>query len=94
MNSQPHPKPHPKPHSPADVPRGALACVTGRFQPLHDQHLELFEIALTHCEHLIIAITNPDPGARQAETELGPSPYRCGQSVYLLRASPADQACN
>lgn len=63
MNSQPHPKPH----SLADIPRDSLACVTGRFQPLHDQHLELFEIALAHCEHLIIAITNPDPGARQAE---------------------------
>ena len=45
----------------------SLACVTGRFQPIHEQHLELFEIALKHCDHLIIAITNPDPGARHQE---------------------------
>ena len=38
-----------------------LACVTGRFQPVHGQHLELFEIALQSSEHLIVAVTNPDP---------------------------------
>ena len=46
----------------------ALGCVTGRFQPLHAQHLELFGIALAQCEHVVVAITNPDLGARHHET--------------------------
>lgn len=44
-----------------------LACVTGRFQPVHDQHLELFELAMRRAEHLVVAVTNPDPSARQEE---------------------------
>lgn len=44
-----------------------IGCVTGRFQPVHRQHMELFDIALDRCEHLVVAITNPDPGARRQE---------------------------
>ena len=44
-----------------------LGCVTGRFQPVHAQHLELFGIALSQCAHVIVAITNPDPEARHEE---------------------------
>jgi cytidyltransferase-like protein len=44
-----------------------LACVTGRFQPVHQQHLELFEIALRDADHLVVAITNPDAGSRYEE---------------------------
>ncbi len=44
-----------------------LTCVTGRFQPVHDQHLELFEIALRDADHLVVAITNPDTGAYHEE---------------------------
>jgi nicotinamide-nucleotide adenylyltransferase len=44
-----------------------LGCVTGRFQPVHDQHLELFELVAAECEHLVVAITNPDSGARREE---------------------------
>jgi nicotinamide mononucleotide adenylyltransferase len=40
-----------------------LSCVTGRFQPVHDQHLELFEIALAESAHLVVAVTNPDSGS-------------------------------
>lgn len=40
-----------------------LSCVTGRFQPVHDQHLDLFEIALSNSAHLVVAVTNPDSGA-------------------------------
>lgn len=43
-----------------------LACVTGRFQPLHRQHVALFALALQEAEHLIVAITNPDAGALYA----------------------------
>lgn len=44
-----------------------LGCVTGRFQPVHGQHLSLFGIALQSCRHLVVAITNPDSAAWQAE---------------------------
>lgn len=44
-----------------------LGCVTGRFQPLHRQHVELFGIALSRCDRLVVAITNPDPGSRRPE---------------------------
>lgn len=43
-----------------------LAAVTGRFQPVHDQHLELFALALAEHDHLVVAVTNPDTGARHA----------------------------
>ncbi|GAA3224976.1 nicotinamide-nucleotide adenylyltransferase [Pseudonocardia petroleophila] len=43
-------------------------CVTGRFQPVHDQHLELIGIALAECDHVIVAVTNPDPDARHEES--------------------------
>ncbi len=49
------------------VARFGLGCVTGRFQPVHDQHLELIGIALAECAHVIVAVTNPDPGARHEE---------------------------
>ncbi|QEC46912.1 cytidyltransferase [Baekduia soli] len=45
----------------------ALACVTGRFQPPHAQHLELFAIALRDAERLVVAVTNPDSAARRPE---------------------------
>lgn len=44
-----------------------LGCVTGRFQPVHAQHLELFGIALAECEHLVVAVTNPDRAAHHRE---------------------------
>lgn len=44
-----------------------LGCVTGRFQPVHRQHVDLFGIVLRDCAHLIVAVTNPDQAARRAE---------------------------
>lgn len=44
----------------------SLAAVTGRFQPVHAQHLELFALALAEHDHLVVAVTNPDTGARHA----------------------------
>ncbi|MBW0114168.1 adenylyltransferase/cytidyltransferase family protein [Pseudonocardia abyssalis] len=43
-------------------------CVTGRFQPVHDQHLELIGVALAECDHVIVAVTNPDTEARHEES--------------------------
>ncbi len=44
-----------------------FGCVTGRFQPVHGQHLSLFAIALQRCQHLLVAITNPDSSACEVE---------------------------
>ena len=46
---------------------GVLACVTGRFQPVHADHLNLFRRALLDCGRLVVGITNPDPGTLRAE---------------------------
>lgn len=67
-------------HPGGAYPDSALACVTGRFQPVHRQHLSLFEIALAHSDHLLVAITNPDSGALQADPA---SPHR-----HMLTANP------
>jgi cytidyltransferase-like protein len=45
----------------------SLAAVTGRFQPVHAQHLELFGHALRHHDELVVAVTNPDTGSRRRE---------------------------
>ena len=46
----------------------SVAAVTGRFQPVHAQHLELFALALAAHDRLVVAVTNPDTGARHAES--------------------------
>jgi cytidyltransferase-like protein len=46
-------------------PATVAGCVTGRFQPLHLGHLDLFLRVLAQRQHLIVGITNPDPSARQ-----------------------------
>jgi cytidyltransferase-like protein len=60
-----------EPPAPADRAAGtavnSLGCVTGRFQPVHEQHLQLFGIALQRCDHLVVAVTNPDTDARREE---------------------------
>ncbi len=60
-----------------------LSCVTGRFQPVHDQHLELFDYALDRSRHLIIAITNPDPGARY-ESPASTHRHRDGDNPFTF----------
>lgn len=49
----------------------SLACVTGRFQPVHRDHVWLFGAALAEHDELVVAVTNPDPGARRVETSSG-----------------------
>lgn len=74
----------------------ALVCVTGRFQPVHAQHLELFEIALRDGDHLVVAVTNPDVGARRAEAASAhrhracANPFTFFERVHMLRAALAD----
>lgn len=45
----------------AGVSSGDLVCITGRFQPLHRDHLRLMLDAAGQAERLIVAITNPYP---------------------------------
>ena len=77
--------------------RTALACVTGRFQPVHEQHLELFEIALRDADQLIVAITNPDHGARHEEPTSAhrhrdsANPFTYYERVRLLTAALTDR---
>ena len=69
-----------------------FGCVTGRFQPIHEQHLELFDIALTECKHLIVAVTNPDTGARHEEPTSNhrhtdsANPFTYFERVQLIQA--------
>jgi cytidyltransferase-like protein len=70
-----------------------LACVTGRFQPVHVQHLDLFEIALRDADHLVVAVTNPDSGARHQEATSAhrhlpeANPFTYFQRTRLLQAA-------
>ncbi|MGQ0574987.1 MAG: adenylyltransferase/cytidyltransferase family protein [Pseudonocardia sp.] len=70
-----------------------LACVTGRFQPVHLQHVELFEIALRRADHLVVAVTNPDAGARHVESTSNhrhrgcANPFTFYERVRLLTAA-------
>jgi nicotinamide-nucleotide adenylyltransferase len=72
-----------------------LTCVTGRFQPVHRQHLELFEIALRDADHLVVAVTNPDPGARRKEAasthrhRASANPFTYFERLQLLAAALA-----
>jgi cytidyltransferase-like protein len=79
----------------ASDPVSRLACVTGRFQPVHKQHLELFEIALLGADHLVVAITNPDPASRHEEPTSAhrhlaeSNPFTYFERVRLLQAALA-----
>jgi nicotinamide mononucleotide adenylyltransferase len=77
------------------MPRSALSCVTGRFQPVHRQHLDLFLEALGTSERLIVAVTNPDPGTREPRTESAhrhlpeANPFTFYERLRLVRAALA-----
>ncbi|MBW0106069.1 adenylyltransferase/cytidyltransferase family protein [Pseudonocardia sp. KRD291] len=70
-----------------------LGCVTGRFQPVHGQHLELVELALQRCAHVLVAVTNPDTGARHTEPTSAhrhtgaANPFTYVERVWLLDAA-------
>lgn len=72
-----------------------LACVTGRFQPVHHQHVDLFEIAARPGDHLVVAVTNPDTGALRADPasphrHLGSAnPFSYYQRTRMLQAALA-----
>ncbi|GAA4839557.1 hypothetical protein GCM10023201_31620 [Actinomycetospora corticicola] len=73
----------------------SLAAVTGRFQPVHAQHLDLFAHALADHDELVVAVTNPDRGARRREATSAhrhtdaANPFTFYQRVRLLTAALA-----
>jgi nicotinamide-nucleotide adenylyltransferase len=78
---------------------GGPACVTGRFQPVHDDHLRLFRIALAERGRLIVGVTNPDPASRRPEPASAhrhlpeSNPFTFAERVELIVAAlGADEA--
>lgn len=49
-------------------PRRDLGVIHGRFQVLHNDHLKYLLAGKTCCRHLVVGITNPDPGQTRSET--------------------------
>jgi cytidyltransferase-like protein len=70
-----------------------LAAVTGRFQPVHAQHVELFGRALAEADRLVVAVTNPDAEARHAEpTSAHRHTDQANPFTYYERARMLDAA--
>lgn len=73
----------------------SLVCVTGRFQPVHADHLRLFRTALAAGDRLVVGVTNPDPGTRRAEPtsehrhRADANPFTYYERVELLTAALA-----
>ncbi|MFH0824440.1 MAG: nicotinate-nucleotide adenylyltransferase [Pseudomonadota bacterium] len=44
-----------------DNPTAPLGVIHGRFQILHNDHLEYLLAGKARCNHLVVGITNPDP---------------------------------
>lgn len=70
-----------------------LGCVTGRFQPPHLSHLELFEAVLARHRRLVVAITNPDPWSRRPDPahatrhEASSNPFTFHERLRLVEAA-------
>lgn len=67
--------------------------MTGRFQPVHDDHLRLFRRALADADALVVAVTNPDPGTHRAEPaaehrhQAEANPFTYFERLLLLTAA-------
>ena len=84
-------RPGRQPPHPGQRPSAGLACVTGRFQPVHHQHLDLFEIALREAGYLIVAVTNPEPRRppRENHTGIAHLPTHSGWTGSATAPSPS-----
>lgn len=69
--------------------------MTGRFQPLHLDHLELLLHALDRHERLVVGITNPDPSTRSPEASnpsrhlAASNPFTYWERLQFVRAALA-----
>jgi nicotinamide mononucleotide adenylyltransferase len=74
---------------------GELACVTGRFQPPHRDHLCLLRQAAAGGTQLVVALTNPYPSSRRRFVQsthrhrADANPFSFLERVDLLRAALA-----
>ncbi|MFH0958777.1 MAG: nicotinate-nucleotide adenylyltransferase, partial [Pseudomonadota bacterium] len=57
-----------------------LGVVAGRFQVFHNDHLAYLLDGLSLCEHLIVAITNPDPSISAVDP--------CDPKRHLAESNP------
>ena len=68
-----------------------LGVIHGRFQVLHNEHLEYLLAGKRRCEHLVVGITNPDPeltrrdAADNARAEPSSNPLTYFERYLLVR---------
>ena len=76
--------------------RFSLGVIHGRFQVLHNDHLQYLLAGKRLCRHLVIGITNPDPAlSREDQTDLHRSrplanPLTYYERYQLVRAVMVD----
>lgn len=67
--------------------------VLGRFQPLHIGHMEYLEAARSHCDRLIVGITNPDIRVlAHHDADPNRSKLKSNPFSYFLRFEMIDQS--
>lgn len=70
-----------------------VACFTGRFQPFHNQHLEVLSALSREFDQIIIGITNPDienlfeHAASQHRHTDAANPFSYESRVRIIKAS-------
>ena len=74
-----------------------VACFTGRFQPFHNQHLEVLSALSHEFDRIIIGVTNPDldnlqeHAASQHRHTDSANPFSYESRVKIIKDSIADQ---
>ena len=73
-----------------------VACFTGRFQPFHNQHLEVLSALSHEFDRIIIGITNPDienlfehAASLHRHTDVA-NPFSYESRVQIIKASISD----
>ena len=75
-----------------------VACFTGRFQPFHNQHLEVLSALSHEFDRIIIGVTNPDlenlqeHAASQHRHTDSANPFSYESRVKIIKDSIANQS--
>lgn len=75
-----------------------VACFTGRFQPFHNQHLEVLTALSQKFDRILIGVTNPDlenlqeHAASQHRHTDSANPFSYESRVKIIKDSIADQS--
>lgn len=70
-----------------------IGVIHGRFQVLHNDHLQYLLAGKARCEHLVVGITNPDPsltredGADKARSMEGANPLTYFERYCMVRVA-------